>query len=279
MSRHQPATIQSQIKERFLSILRTEGRIRQQNDLETAELLHECETLASVDAATASILRAEIYQLIGKIDQVEYWVKNAKSLGRKIEAESLLVIAYANLGYVGKAAERFAEIVKVDRGVVNEHLPLGLACGSFSAIVDASAALQRAGGEVRCQEYVMTAQMIIDTLKNMQVSESVIRSMMDEAGKVMRSHSVMWLNDAPDFTCSSQSDSPFVDLKYHVNLGPHEAAEMTWTLAEALISKDLMLPNVTISFMGTPSREGSWLNDCLRKRPTASGKEFRDIER
>lgn len=243
-------SIASEIREEIGSIIHRGGHFMDQGAFVFRRLIKLCDGLQAVDAAEAFVIKAEIFQLAGRIDECEHWARQALKLKRTWSANNSLCLAYSNLGFVTKAAERYAEIQDVSHGQVNAILPLGVSSACFSELVASAEALERAGGTVERKGLVMLAVNVLEALSALSVSEGSLRLLMDEAGAIMRERSLLWLNDNPDVIVSRPGESPFVAVNYRVDVPAAEAAEMTWTLAERVSAKDLLQNSVTVSFVG-----------------------------
>lgn len=254
MSQPSTVTIASDLRLRLRPILLDSGRFRSTDDFEVCRLLRDCDQLQKADAALASLVRAEIYQVLGAVDEIEKWADNAYKLGLVNDSLALRAIAYSNLGFFSKSSALFAEVVKVSRGQVNQHLALGLTCGSFVDMQEAAQAWVAAGGTINCEDKVMYASSISAVMKRLEVSEATLRELMDEAGHVMRTRRLLWLNECPDYLISEQNEAPFLAVQYQVKVQPYEAAQMTWELAEALAERGVMPPSLTVSFVGVEPR-------------------------
>lgn len=246
----QKATKEPEIRHELGMLLLRGGHIFDERSSQVSELLAKCDELQKAEPAVASLLKAGVFQLLGDISAVEYWARNAKALGMKNESSHMLLVAYANLGFASKAAEIFADVATVDKGMTNPCIFIGTSTGAFSAMCDASAALERAGGTVERKDLVMQAAEVVEALERLAVPEASMRAVMDQAGKILRDRKLMWLNDNPDISVSRLGESPFVAFNYRIAVSPSEAAEMTWELAMKLDELDLLPNRVTVGFIG-----------------------------
>lgn len=243
-------SIAGEIREEIGRLIFRGGHFVRTDEFAFRRLVRMCETLQAVEAPQAFVLKVEVFQLAGKIEDCEHWSRQAHRLHATWDAHNSLCLAYSNLGFATKAASLYAEITDVSHGQVNAIINLGVASGCFSQILEAANALERAGGEVERKDLVMLAANVRDTLSMLSVSEESLRLLMDEAGTLMRERSLLWLNDRPDVVVSRGGDPAFVALNYRLDVPALEAAEMTWELAERVAAKDWLPNSVTVSFIG-----------------------------
>ena len=245
-----PATIAQEVRDLLAPHLASGGLMFAPDDELVVRLMDMCETLAKANAAQASLLKAEVIHLTGDLDGAGYWLRNAEKNGERHAALVVSVICHSNLGYITKAAADFPDVVRVENGEVDNRLALGLAVGSLSGVVTAAGNLERAGGRVTQQEVVSKAREVMQAMATLDVSEGMLQRMMDEAGTLMRSRRLLWMDDAPQYLVADGS----VALFYRLRVTPKTAAEMTWSLAEALSNLDLIPNGLTIGFTGCETR-------------------------
>jgi hypothetical protein len=246
----QPALLAKEIRDDLSPLLFRGGALLNGSDFTIRLLLRRCEALQNSDAATASLIKAEVLQLVGDVSEVERWANNAVKLGATFEAWNTLCLCYSNLGYASKAASIFAETPYVTHGRVNDAMPLGIASGAFQAICKFAEELEVAGGSVGRKDLVMLARSVVDALSRLDVKESTLHALMDEAGVLLRGKNLLWLNDHPDVNVGGPGDGDFVAINYRVGLSPEDAAELTWVLAERVAEIGLLPPSVTVGFIG-----------------------------
>jgi hypothetical protein len=245
-----PQTIAEEIALDVQQILLNGGRLLVQADERWLELFDKTDKLQKVSVVDASALKSDLYQLLGDVKNVEYWALNAIKNGGRMRGLSSLATGLSNLGYVSRAAEIYPQLMDVRDGEINARYGLGIACGAFSQMVDVASNLVKAGGVLEQKDVQMLAHRAQAALQALGVPEETFRSMMDEAGTVMRQRELMWLRTAPDLLVPEVGGSPFLALNYRVKVSPGEAAELTWELAERLAEKGLMPLKVTVGFIG-----------------------------
>lgn len=241
---------QNEIRGHLSPLLEKGGSILPLTDMRVARLLRDCDNVQKHSAALASVLKIEVLQLTGDVKAIEYWANNAARLGTGVHASVSLSLAYSNLGYITKSSSVFADVSDVKYGQVNTLLGHGVACGAFSETVKAAAALERAGGSVERRDAVMQAESIVEALRRLDVPESDVRAVMDEAGSLMRDRKLLWLNEGPEVIVANASEPAFVALNYRLTVSAAIAAEMTWELADRLSEIGVMPPGVTVGFLG-----------------------------
>lgn len=246
------AQLAEQIRDELSTILFRGGRLVPDTDFTLRRLLRQCDLVQASAAGEASLLKATVLQLTGDIDQVERWVRNARNLGETFAADFAMCQCWSNLGYVSKAASVFADISSVNRGFVNGSMSLGVSCAAYAAICSSSAALIAAGGTVERKDLYMLAQNVVSALERLKVQESQLQQLMDEAGALMRSRSLLWLESHPDVSVGTEGDAPYVAIQYRLKVDPKEAAELNWALAERAAETDLLPSGVTVMFVGEP---------------------------
>lgn len=245
-----PQTIAKQIDDLLEPIVLKRGHMLQKDTGEWTGLLDLCNQLQKVDVVAASYRKSQLHHLAGDLDGAEYWAQNVIKNGSEIDGIETLCTANANLGYVSRASVHFENLLRVQNGRVNASLALTIACGSFAAASTAAQRLLKAGGRVEREDIIMIADASRNALDSLGVPEGHLRAMMDQAGELLRSRRLLWLNESPQVLSSKNGDAPFVALNYRLDVSPAEAAEMTWELAERLVSLDLMPNSVTVAFIG-----------------------------
>jgi hypothetical protein len=155
---------------------------------------------------------------------------------------------YANLGYATEAAVAFTQVMTTDHWeVVRERLRSGMSCAGFKDMIHGGKSLTAAQLEFDMPALQLAEKASV-ALERLGVDEGELRSMMDVAGELLRRERMMWLGGAPDVTVLINDHA--VAVNYRLDASPQLAASLTWELAEALITRDLMRYGVTVGFIG-----------------------------
>ena len=84
------------------------------------------------------------------------------------------------------------------------------------------------------------------------VSDAQLAAMLDVAGEKLRADHLLWMDKRPDITVlAADQGGPAMAFEYRVDVTPAVAAQMTWDLAEALVTRDLNRPHIAVGFLGT----------------------------
>ncbi|HEU4457767.1 MAG TPA: hypothetical protein VFR90_01430 [Methylibium sp.] len=217
---------------------------------EFKSLWRECDKLQKVDAVNASLMKASLAGLAGDLEGLERWLTNAEQNGGGESVRGTRFAMYSDLGFVTEASKSYRETIANDDSLARLNLTHGIACGSFSEMLQAADRWAKEDTKLEEQDVLRRSAQARDALRALGVPEENVRSMMDRAGELMRARRLLWANLMPDLIASSTPAAhPFFALNYRVDVEPAEAAEMTWALAERLAEDDLIFPFVTVAFV------------------------------
>lgn len=216
-------------------------------------LLAECERLQDANVVTGSTYKAFLYSTVGDFAETERWIKNAELNGGKDQARLERLTHYVNHGYASDA------LALVDNVFENRlhHTVMGIAAmiatiGAFNKIVNAVNTATAKGEVLQMTNLHALAIKAVDVMQNLGVSDADVAAMVDVAGEYLRANKLLWQGDQPDYTVlDSTHGGPALVIAYRIGVSPQEAAQMGWSLAEALIDRGLNRPGVHVDFVGT----------------------------
>ncbi len=107
-----------------------------------------------------------------------------------------------------------------------------MTAADFTHVLAAGERFVRAGGQMPEEKLMSVASHLLRALSTLDVSEDFLRSMMEEAGSMLREQRLSWLNSTPDFLITGPESSPSVAVNYRIDVQARQAAELTWALAE-----------------------------------------------
>lgn len=216
-------------------------------------LMAECRRLQETDVVQASLICAFLNSSIGQFEEVDRWLRNAALNGGADEARIERFTHYVNHGFASQALELIDDIFSRRAGKTLMDLARGaVAIGAFTKVVKAVEASRQNNEVLTMTGLHKLACRAASVLGQLGVSDSQIAAMLNVAGESLRSKKLLWVCDQPDITVLDASQGgPALAFEYRVYVTPAEAAKMTWDLTEALITRELDRPNVSVGFLGT----------------------------
>lgn len=216
-------------------------------------LMKECETLQKTEVVNASLLRAFLNSTVGQFKEAERMLRNAELNGGVDEARIERFTHYANHGFASEGLSLVDDVFNHRDGKTLMELARGaLAMGAFNKIVAAVQESLKKNEVLNMTGLHELACQAVGVMSQLGVSDAQLAAMLDVAGESLRSHNLLWETDQPDITVlDSEQGGPALAFEYRVYVSPEDAAQMTWGLTEALVNRDLDLPNVAVGFLGT----------------------------
>jgi len=199
--------------------------------------------LNNADAYAASLLRATVFQFAGDIENATYWINNMRALSRDTAAPSRLeAVIFSNLGYFSQASKSLKTLDATDQVRSANMLYL-------SACYPELVALRREhseadGGLEQVADLAEECQMTLDQLK---IRPDVVREMLDLAGEVLRKHRLFFIGQVP--VVHALGDCFLYELK--IDVEPAAATDMTDEVIAMMVERDLDVPGLSFSFVGT----------------------------
>lgn len=100
------------------------------------------------------------------------------------------------------------------------------------------------------------ARQAVAAQDQLQLSDSDIALVLDEAGALLRANRLLWQGGSLDISIlTADEGGPSISMEYRVDISAQEAARMNWSLAEALVDKNLYKAGLHIGFLGTALEE------------------------
>lgn len=249
MSRVNRATIAPEIWDQVRGLVEGADYYREPQDFQLKLLLRSADKLSNADAAMSSIVKALAYHLSGDDASVTHWLANARRFPQlapgAIDAQESCI--WSNLGWFGKAAQattlRLAEHV----GPL-DFARMALLCGAFESVAAyLSAGADIAGSEDAFQKVRRCAMV----LERVGVPPAGVRSVLDVAGEVLRQHRMFFSGTEPIVHTLDSEDGAGLLYELRVPVDAATADAMTDEVIHALIERELLLPGVSFSFVGT----------------------------
>lgn len=210
-------------------------------------ILDECEKLAKVNAIEASILKANLYALVGDANNCEYWVRNAEKIGGKFRAAGMRTWFFALLGDVSESYKH------VDAAIAQAPTDglMAIQLAGFGMIRKAEEILSRTKADIEPS----TRQEIAKAdsyLQKLNLSDQQVCAVMDVALGFLREKGLIWLGKLPDFHfLPSSAGGPIVSLTYHLSVPYAEASALNAELVDRIVAADLDTLGLLIGLRGS----------------------------
>lgn len=244
--------LQSELNYFVIGISRTDVY----NKLEYTRLLNLATELQGRggDVIKGCTHRAFLYSATGQFDQAEAMWRNLEKNNAHHNAQSVRLYHFANHGYATQALaladQVFAHRVGDNFVTVAQLI---LTAGGFGTVV-AKIKMSQLN-----QEVLVMTDTVLDlarqgaaALAELGTSDAQMAAMIDVAGKILRDNKLYWKEDLPDMTVlTADQGGPALAFEYRVDVTPARAAQLSWGLAEELVSQGLERPGVAIGFLGT----------------------------
>lgn len=216
-------------------------------------LMKKCEDLQKTEVVKASLLRAFLNSSIGDFNEAERMLRNAELNGGVDEARIERFTHYANHGFALKGLSLVDDVFNYRNGNgLMELARAAVAVGAFRKVATAVRDSIKNNEVLNMTGLHRLACRAEGVMGQLGVSDAQLAAMLDVAGASLRSHSLLWETGLPDITVlEAEQGGPGLAFEYRVDVSPQEAAQMTWDLTEALVNRDLDLPNVAVGFLGT----------------------------
>lgn len=216
-------------------------------------LFAECERVQNNDVVAGSNLKAFLCSTIGDFTQTERWIKNAELNGGHDQARSTRLTHFVNHGF---ASDALALVDKVfERRMHNTVMEVAAkiaTIGAFNTIVSAVTTATAKSEVLQMTELHAFAVNAAGVMNNLGVTDADIAAMVDVAGEHLRANKLLWQGEAPDYTVlDGAHGGPALVIAYRIDVSPQQAAQMGWSLTEALIDRSLDRAGVHIDFLGT----------------------------
>ncbi|RZI62363.1 MAG: hypothetical protein EOP37_03405 [Rubrivivax sp.] len=243
MARPQKATIQNELGGTIGALILGGSRYLEKTDFVVRSIDAQIDKLQKVDALAASIHRGMLYHITGELDESLYWLDNARRLKADPhnEFDLMAAIVLSNLGYFSRAAQLLSKVADFFK-LSNANLLL--LTGSWSELSQLNERLDSSKDEEGVAA-IAKAQRCCMTLKQIGVSEDQVKAMLDVAGEVMRSHRMLFLEDAPIV----RETGDVVLYQLLVKADRREAIKMTDEVLMKMIQRDLDVPGLAFSFI------------------------------
>jgi len=249
MTRPAPATIENVLRQRVVAAIRSANRFSDANSFEIKAFLSESDNLSKADAASASLVRAEVYHLCGDLERFEYWLANARRLGVGLKADNSEMYVRGNLGYFSYSSPLFKKLAKVESGLLSTVFAYGLVVCSYRAMCEAWDAAMAAKIELEPNGAIDVARKGANVLNKLGISEEQVQSVLDVAGEVLRRHELFWLERQPSVHFEDDADGAGMLYQLSVGVSAAEAMSMTDEVLGLLFERELYVPGVAFSFI------------------------------
>lgn len=238
----QPATIAPELEREIHKYVIETTSYTTANTFQFKYLDREIRKLDGADARSGSILKAQLYQVTGSLEDALYWSNNARKHHAVEDADHLDAVIFCNLGYFSQAADRLAGLPPQALFTTASSLLTICAIDELKALC-ADADASDAPSMVGLAEFAERCAMTLDSIK---VSQEHVRKVLDLAGAVMREHRLFFLGDTP--LVHAHEDGLLYQLL--VDVEPSTAAEMTSEVVVRMVENDLDAPGLAFAFVG-----------------------------
>lgn len=219
-------------------------------ELDDPRLMKWADELERLPRSQKFLGLALLRHLIGDIDDAERMFARAETAGAADEnVMAIRLPVYINLGFASRALEICKTIFSVQALNLGVGLQITMTCGGVGFARDILKAAALAG--VDLSNVTQYAQIVrITEAQSLKAVEDISFSkVLDAAGKVMRKHSLFWLEHAPRF--SYDGEMGCLGVRYRMDMTPESADRINEELIELLIESDLVAIPITVSFVGT----------------------------
>ena len=202
-------------------------------------------------------MRAILSSSIGNFEDAESWFVNAERNGAIHESCMERLHTYVNHGFASRALG-LTEVVLANR-LAYTLMDLASAvtsCGAFQKIVEAVENSIQRREVLQMTSTLELARQAVAAQDQLQLSDSDIALVLDEAGALLRANRLLWQGGSLDISIlTADEGGPSISMEYRVDISAQEAARMNWSLAEALVDKNLYKAGLHIGFLGTALEE------------------------
>jgi hypothetical protein len=243
MSAAQPATIAESLGNELKAWLLAATTYCGENDFQFKRWAREVEKLLRVDAMAGSVLKAQLFQCTGDVDQSMYWSNNLRKLGDGRKASRLDSVLLSNCGHFSKAAELVDLLNPAERVA---EFPVLFLIGAFDELLEA----HNAHLDAEIPEFHHAAQIAVRcrmTLQTLHISQEHLRKVLDLAGEVLRERRMFFVGQAP--VIHTHEDGLLYQLL--VDVEAVDAAALTNEVIVRMVDADLDVPGLAFSFVGT----------------------------
>jgi hypothetical protein len=253
MTAAKPQTIAAELSGRINDLVLAGGFYRSADEFAIRALFKDAEALARADAVAASRIKATIHLLCGNWADVQHWCNNARQLGDHARADLTEFIAAANLGYFLHAAALYPVAVALERNTLGSHLSAGLICGTLIALIERAEIADRAKLELsdKVRTEVMLAKDACQVLERLGLPEQDLIAILEVAGEVMRERRVFWSNLLPSVIVVNTEDDVGLLYQFVLPVEPEEAAQLSDTVIERIVTRNLDKPGISFSFVAS----------------------------
>lgn len=233
------ATIANEVGDQLSTWLKTASSYMDGSTLEFKMLERSIDKLARVDALNASVHRAVLFHCIGDLDAALYWINNAVQLGGNANLGRLRALLLSNLGYFSRAVW---ELKQLTPDVQVPAATIMFLTGAYELLV--SLGQENADIDTHILQQATRCSM---TLTALHISEQQFGQVIDLMGEVLRDHQLFF--DGEISTVHAVDGVLLYQLE--VSVDPAAAARMTDEVVVKMVERDLDLPGLAVSFIGT----------------------------
>ncbi|GEM_PF-2647444 len=208
--------------------------------------------LSRSDVKNGNLILAKLASVLGNDFEVERWCKNLDSNHHNDTALHMRFHHYVNMGKARKGQELLPEIVARRNDQTLVHLLHGaMAIGAFNAARSTLEEANMRNEVLVATTYLQKIRSTSNVIAEMQITDSHIVKLFDEAGALLRSYRLNWASYSLSIVSLPQaSGGPAVSVEWPVGVCPAEAARLTWELTDRLVEKDLDTPGFSLGFLG-----------------------------
>jgi hypothetical protein len=245
MATPSPQTISSDIID-SLKLLALNGGKFAAVDLRKSQILAECDKLAKIDAIAASLLKAQLFALLGDRKTAEYWIRNAemnRAVDQALNAKETVLVL---LGCASEAFEIF------DRAVLNMPSQALLRHAiSFGWFRKAEALLSKLNEKEVSDDNKLLIEEGRRYLDLLGVGEPQMCRIMDIALGVLRENELIWVGSLPEFSfVPAHVGGPLLCITYRVEMTPAQASELNAVFVDRLVAANLDALGVMVGYSG-----------------------------
>jgi len=237
-----PETITTDV-ERHVWDLVEKGRLRHYGDHDVIAIFDEIEKLRAAAPLAACRMEGYMHNMCGRID--ESFESLGLQRGREANEAGVAFDACAmlsNLGYISEAQHYFEKAAHPMTGNFSRSVELGIASGSIQALSSFIPVARKMNLTNLDRVPVDTIDHASNLLREMNVSDDRLGSVMDVMGKVLRDHGLMFYGQVGLEVFDVPDELRAVRLCYQVDATPSQALGLEMLFVEALAEADIFVP-------------------------------------